>query len=483
MPLGDGEYIGRVLYNSRHSCNGIIEKVRKTGDLSAITFGQKYDPCESYFRKVMSSFHAVAGRGARNPSDQNIGVTIQKNLPGLPNLPGVHAKQGSTATGSSTSTSGTNSIWTKTDNATLQQHDPVTLEPTGFAEHHKFHPDLKGPLAAAHSRFDPETGDMYNFNLQIGRQATYRVFCVSALTGKTSILATIAGGPILGAYLHSFMLTENYVILCIFDSYPAKGGLKMLWTRNILDALEFYPEKTNKWLVIDRRHGKGLVGIFESDPFFAFHPINAWEQPSETDAGKTDIIAEIPCYKNLDILKRFYYENMKSTSSTALDYVGENAGRARANLVRWKLPGVGEDTIPVTSPLKKVERVFTVPSAETVELPTFNLKYATKPTRYMYGVSDGGHSTFLDGLIKHDSQTQTAKHWRIHAHSPGEAIFVPDPKGVEEDDGTLLSVVLDGTKGKSYLLVMDAKEFVEIGRAEMESVVSFGFHGNHFKIS
>jgi torulene dioxygenase len=71
------------------------------------------------------------------------------------------------------------------------------------------------------------------------------------------------------------MLTDNYVLLCIFDAYLAKGGIKMLWTRNILDALEYFPDRTNKWLVIDRRHGKGLVGIYESDPFFAFHPINA----------------------------------------------------------------------------------------------------------------------------------------------------------------------------------------------------------------
>ncbi|KAG7007642.1 hypothetical protein G7Y79_00009g027510 [Physcia stellaris] len=284
-------------------------------------------------------------------------------------------------------------------------------------QHNKFHPDLRGPLAAAHSRTDPVTGDTYNFNLAFGRQATYRVFCISASTGETTILATISGGPILGAYLHSFMLTENYVVLCIFDSYLAKGGMKMLWTRNILDAMEFHPDRTNKWLVIDRRQGKGLVGIYESDPFFAFHPINAWEQPSETDPGKTDIIADIPCYKNLDVLQRFYYDNLKGTSPTALNYVGDNASRGRAQLVRWKLPNVANTTIPVTSPLGKAERIFTAPSSNTVELPTFNPRYATKPSRYMYGVSDEGHSTFLDGLIKYDSHTRTAKKWRVHAHS------------------------------------------------------------------
>ena len=459
----------------------MIEKARKTGDLSWITFGQKIDPCETFFKKVMSSFQVVTSRGARQASDVNIGVTIQKNLPGLRDLPGVKSKRQSSTKGVAALDTKVNSLWQKTDNASLQQIDPTTLEPVGFAEHSKFHPDLTGPLAAAHSRTDPETGDTYNFNLAFGRQATYRVFCISASTGKTSILATLAGGPILGAYLHSFMLTENYVVLCIYNSYLAKGGLKMLWTRNMLDAMEYHPDRTNKWLVIDRRHGQGLVGIYESEPFFAFHPINAWEQPSETEPGKTDIVTDIPCHKNLDILKRFYYDNLKGTSPTALNYVGDNAYRARAQLMRWKLPAIGTTTVPAISPLKKVERVFTVPSNETVELPTFNPEFATKPSRYMYGVSDEGHSTFLDGLIKYDTETRTAKKWRVHAHSPGEAIFLPDPAGEEEDDGILLSVVLDGTKGKSYLLVLDAKSFEEVGRAEMESVVSFGFHGTHIR--
>ena len=146
-------------------------------------------------------------------------------------------------------------------------------------------------------------------------------------------------------------------------------------------------------------------------------------------------MTEIPCYKNLDVLKRFYYDNLKGTSPSALNYVGNNAHRARAELVRWKIPAIGTSTVKVTSPLKKAERIFTVPSSETAELPTFNPKYATKPSRYMYGVTDEGNSTFLDGLIKYDTQTRTAKTWRVHAHSPGEAIFLPDPVGVDEDEG------------------------------------------------
>ena len=222
--------------------------------------------------------------------------------------------------------------------------------------------------------------------------------------------------------------------------------------------------------------------MYESDSFFSFHPINAWEQPSETEPGQMDIVTDVPCYNDLDVLKKLYYNNMKSTSQGALDYLGDNINRARPKMVRWKLPGVsGEETISINSPIKKAERVFTVPSSHTVELPTFNPKYAPKPCRYIFGVGDERLSTFVDSLVKFDSETKAAKKWRVHAHSPGEAIFLPNPEGKDEDDGTLLSVVLDGTKGKSYLLVLDAKTFTEIGRAEMERVVPFGFHGAHIK--
>ena len=423
----------------------------------------------------MSSFQAITARDG-GLAGVNVGVTIKANMP----VPGQQSEKDAPKSDRNGNPSQIKSLWLKTDNATLQKIDPTTLEPSDIARHPKLHPDLKGPFTGAHSRTDPVTGDWFNYNLEIGRQAIYRIFRVSAKTGKTEILATLSGGDIRAAYLHSIMLTSRYVILCIFSAYYAKGGLKVLWTKNMLDAMEYDPAKNNIWLVIDRLHGQGLVGMYQSEPFFAFHPVNAWDQASPTEPEKFDIVAEIPIYKNLDILKRFYYNNMKGTSPSSRDYVGKNKGRARASLTRFRLSGVGTSTIPTTtSKSGYVERVFTAASDDTPELPTFDPRLATKPSRYIYGVSDRGNSSFLDGLIKFDTEMRTAKARVVHAQSPGEPIFLPNPEGVDEDDGALLSVVLDGTKGKSYLLVMDAKSFTEIGRAEMETVVAFGFHGTH----
>jgi len=57
----------------------------------------------------------------------------------------------------------------------------------------------------------------------------------------------------------------------------------------------------------------------------------------KTRPGKFDIIADIPAYENLDIIKRFYYHNMKGTSPTARDYAGEKGEKgeiSRARLTR-----------------------------------------------------------------------------------------------------------------------------------------------------
>ena len=41
----------------------------------------------------------------------------------------------------------------------------------------------------------------------------------------------------------------------------------------------------------------------------------------------------------------------------------------------------------------------------------------------------------------------------------------------------LLSIVLDGRKGNSFLLVLDAGSLEELARAEVPHHIPFGFHG------
>ena len=459
----------RVIYNSRRSVDPLIENIRKTGKMTSFSFGQKRDPCVSFFKKVMSMFIPEP-----RPHDQiNIGVTISVNPPGLKD---VDTSKGQKKGGHS---SGIQSLWVKTDSAQFREIDPETLEPRGIASQTVLHPELTGSLSAAHAKSDPATGDVFNYNLTLGRQSTYKIFRVSADTGRTDILATITDAP--GAYLHSSLITENYFILCVWGSRFSWGGAKILWEQNILDAIApFDPSEKALWYIVDRKHGKGVVAKYECDPFFCFHTINAWEEPSPSDSSQIDVIADLSIYKNLDATKRFYYNAIKSTSPDALAHVGENrTGSCDFFLRRWRLPGVNT-TIDAPSEAREAITVHTAERDHSCDLPAINPHFLTKPSRYIYGVCDRGLSTLFDGIVKYDTETHTPTYWSIEGHSPGEPIFVPNPKGTAEDDGVLLSVVLDGFAEKSYLLVLEAKSMKEVGRASMGCVVGFGFHGNYY---
>ncbi|KAF2683855.1 hypothetical protein K458DRAFT_432042 [Lentithecium fluviatile CBS 122367] len=448
-----------VTYTSRRTVDKMLEMVRKSGKLDSMSFAAKRDPCDSFFQKVMSVFK-------HKPNTHNIGVTLSVNMPG-----GGHVKSvGQPATNGHTS--GVETLHVKTDSFEVKGIDPVTLEPKGVSNQTKLHPDLKGPLSASHAKTDPDTGDLFNYNLDMGYKSIYRVFCTSASTGQTQILATFPGKP---SYLHSLFLSQNYVIVCVWNSHFKWSGISILYENNLLDAVApFDPKSKATWYIVDRT-GKGLIATFESDPFFSFHTINAWEEPSSSDATKTDIICELSMYDNCDVMHRFYYDNLMSLHDSSKTYAGKKRMSCLPSQAQFRLPSVNAN-VNSSKPLP-AELVFKADKLISFELPVINPAYLTRKHRFVYGTTDRLKSTFMDGIAKFDNVTQTSIFWETEAHTPGEPIFVADPEGTKEDDGVLLSVVLDGVEGRSYLLVLDARDLREVGRAEMMGPMSFGFHG------
>lgn len=464
----------RVTYNSRLTSDGLIEKVRKTGRLDGVTFAAKYEPCKTFFQKLQSYFlpaTRLLPKPASKPNEINVGVTMSINFPGL-------SRTGEAMTGPRDN-SRVSTFCTKTDASILQMLDSETLEPIGIARQEKLHPELKGPMSGAHAKSDPLTGDVYNYNLQFGGpQGTYRVFKTSAGTGETSILATVRHTP---AYLHSLFLTENYVVLCIWNSHFIKGGMAMLWNQNVVDSLEFNDKDPAKWVVVDKRPhqegGKGVVATYESPSFFGFHSVNAYE--STAADGTKQIIADIPAYQNLEVLKEFYFDNILSDSPTAAHVQGQWGDKLAPKYRRYRLPDV---PVQPRDDTRQAVLEFELDRTSTPELPMLNWSVFTKKHRYVYGICDSGKSTFADSLIKLDLEDKSVTRWSVHGQTAGEPVFIANPESEDEDGGVLLSVVLDGISGKSYLLVLDAKDMSELGRAKVDGAIGFGFHGIHTKL-
>merc|ERR1719334_1845556 len=65
-------------------------------------------------------------------------------------------------------------------------------------------------------------------------------------------------------------------------------------------------------------------------------------------------------------------------------------------------------------------------------------------------------------LLCDDSKSKT---WYTPNHYHGEMYLIANPDNKSEDDGVLITVVYDGPKEQSYLLVLDAVTFEELNRS------------------
>ena len=65
-------------------------------------------------------------------------------------------------------------------------------------------------------------------------------------------------------------------------------------------------------------------------------------------------------------------------------------------------------------------------------------------------------------------------------HYVSEMYFISNPDKTEEDDGVLVTIVFDGPREQSYLLLIDAKTFKEINRAYLPFNIPQSSHGMHF---
>jgi len=89
-----------------------------------------------------------------------------------------------------------------------------------------------------------------------------------------------------------------------------------------------------------------------------------------------------------------------------------------------------------------------------------------------------GVAKLFEELTKLDMQTKEIKTWSKPDCYIGEPVFVSKTNPKNSDDGVILSVVLDGQKETSFVLIVDAKTFEEIAKIELPKIVTFGFHGD-----
>lgn len=308
------------------------------------------------------------------------------------------------------------------------------------------------------------------------------------------------------SYIHSFFLTSRYVVL---GAWPAlMRPLRVLWGGNVANAIDFEADSAATFHVMDRRRpgaGRGdgsggdaaaaaaasaaasVVATYTAPPLFCFHTVNAHETPGG------DLSLTLCYYPDASIIKDLALG--KLASAPARDFhrrrlatytLPNPAGVAAATAAggggggRWRAP-------PAPTPAEGP--VFL--SGQHLELPRINPAYDTRRHTHTFGVSyveaDTERGDFYWNALSKISTAMptegteaappTVLEWSEAGCYPSEPVFVARPGGTAEDDGVVLSVVVDVPSRHTLLLVLDAGGFTELARAEVDAVVPLTFHG------
>ncbi|KAF7730095.1 hypothetical protein EC973_003041 [Apophysomyces ossiformis] len=502
----------QVLYSSRHTSRGVERRIRER-DPTLLTFGP--DPCKTIFGRIQSVYHHLSKFSSNaklqesDPEFDMVNVTI------TPNFPLGERLQRETGVDHH------NALVVKRDANTLQLVDGKTLEPLKMFTYGHVHDKLQGQLCASHHQQDDETGEYVNFMVRLGPIPSFQVFFLDKVSGKPRLCEPIyrhLGAwktleALKPAYIHSFSMTERYVIVPHFPYYYSFGGLSALYYSCAYQT--FYWDETRHTLfhVIDRASGRHIA-TYEADPCFSFHSINAWDELVQRPGQRSErvIYMDYCTYENTDIIDASF-ELGKTMTGTDIDQVrparfvkktdGKKDHKIKPSEVRrYRLGQVpetesreGREGGGFLDYNKRRTASYEVLGYD-VELPRINPRNNLKRYRYVWGVCESRHApsyasgAVVNGLIKldldhpyqglHTDEGSPAKLWDEKGCSCSEPIFIPHPHAEQEDEGVILSTVnttLDG-KESCFLLVLDAATMTELGRGTVGNFNAMTIHGS-----
>ncbi|KAJ7996197.1 hypothetical protein DPEC_G00234560 [Dallia pectoralis] len=385
--------------------------------------------------------------------------------------------------------------YVSTESNFMHRVDPESLETMDKVDWSKF---VAVNMATAHPHIEPD-GTAYNMGNSYGAKgALYNIITVpptknhtdDTLEGAKVLCSIIPADPSKPSYYHSFAMTENYVL---FIEQPIKMDLLKIVTsklrgKGINQGIYWDPKLDTVFHLVDKHTGKTSSTKFHTKPLSVFHQINAYE-----DNGF--MVLDMCCYDNGDSIDNYLIQNLRK-SGEALDQVYNATPRAFPR--RFVLPLNVNDDTPIGVNLNtllgssatsvKTSKNKVVCDFENLhgddlleygglEFPQINYsKFNTRRYRYFYGC--GFRHLVGDSLLKMDLKGKKLKVWYKKGMFPSEPVFVPSPEAVDEDDGVILSVVVTPAEDKcTFLLVLDARTWEELGGAKVPVNIPYGFHG------
>jgi carotenoid cleavage dioxygenase-like enzyme len=301
---------------------------------------------------------------------------------------------------------------------------------------------------SAHPKRDGKTGEIFNFGITPGLNATLNVY-KSTASGRIVQKAAhqIDGVPM----LHDFVLAGQYLVFCIppvrLNFFPVIAGLS-----SFSEAMEWQPKLGTKILVIDRQTLE-VVSRSETEPWYQWHFSNSY-----VDGGS--LIVDLVRYKDF----------------TTNEYLKEI--------------GTGEIHTPVVSTLWRVE--INPQTGKIISNQQILDRHCEFPIVPQQQVGQNSPSTYLS-IQRPEVDTSKEIFGAIARFEPksdkltiadcGENRYPSEPIYVQDsgnpEQAWILTVVYDGNSDSSEVWVFDSDRLNDepVCKLELPSVIPHSFHG------
>ncbi|UAJ10755.1 carotenoid oxygenase family protein [Glacieibacterium megasporae] len=317
--------------------------------------------------------------------------------------------------------------------------DPETLDQSGLA------PWVPLDGISAHPKVDDRTGELMFFNYS--KHAPYMHYGVVDAQGQ---LTTYQPVPLPGPRLpHDMIFSEHWSIL---------NDLPVFWDAELLKrdvhAVRFHRDIPARFALVPR-HG-GEVRWFEAAPTYVLHFLNAYEEGD-------------------DVIVDGYFQENPTPGPVANDdgyghlmaHVDEHS--FKPTLHRWRFNLADGST--------REERL----DERLLEFGTINQAYAGHKYRYAYSTTTKPGWFLFNGFVKHDMLTGESTVLQLdEGRYASEAPFAPRVGAIDEDDGYLVSFIIDENRGTSECILIDCKDFAAgpVCRIALPHKISSGTHAH-----
>ncbi|ORX59895.1 hypothetical protein BCR36DRAFT_316000 [Piromyces finnis] len=332
---------------------------------------------------------------------------------------------------------------------------------------------FKTSYCSPHPIMDPYNNRMINVLTEIG--LTFTKFKVIEFDEDSSNIITEINAPI--SPVHSFALTENYIIIISFPYTLKRKGLSYFAGESILSSFDYNPDGLTTFYVIAKKDNKHIA-TFTANACYGLHSINAYE----TDMT---IWIDFSIYDNDNLVRNLTIDNIRN--STKLSIPSSRLIRFRLDLNEIGNAAANVDANNNTNSNNILQASFAHLSQDiSIELPVINEKYIGRNYKYAYGVglpfTDPTPGKFYDKIKKIDIEKEQYVNWsELHCY-PSHPIFVPNPSKTEdEDEGVVISTVYNGSKDESFLLILNAKDMTEVTRIPLPTAVAPSFTNCTYK--